>query len=85
MAEQMHDARALFDDAIGWLREHYDDFEFWVERDLVWTIQSRLRKIIRERGRPYAVFNDYPMSPDPDVLTAPTLRSAAPGHCVRGS
>jgi hypothetical protein len=54
-------ASALIEEAVDWLREHYGEFDFWVERDLVWTVQTRLRQVIRERGLPYLVLNDYPM------------------------
>jgi hypothetical protein len=56
-------AATLFEDVIAWLQEHYDEFEFWVERDLVWTVQSRLRQMIAEQHLPYRVFNDYPLLP----------------------
>ena len=52
---------ALIEEAVDWLREHYGEFEFWVERDLVWTVQTHLRQVIGERGLPYLVLNDYPM------------------------
>lgn len=65
MDERASSAAVLFEEAIAWLGEHYGEFEFWVERDLVWTVQSRLRKVIGDRGLPYAVFNDYPMLPGP--------------------
>jgi len=42
---------------------HYWEFEFWIERDLVWTVQTRLRKLISDRGLPWTVFNDYPLLP----------------------
>lgn len=58
-------ASALFEEAVDWLREHYGQFEFWTERDLVWTVQTRLRKLVRERSLPYEVFNDYPLLPGP--------------------
>lgn len=54
-------ASALLEEAVDWLREHYGQFEFWVERDLVWTVQTYLRRMVGERGLPYLVFNDYPM------------------------
>ena len=38
-----------------------DQFEFWVERDLVWTVQSRLRQLIAGQHLPYGVFSDYPL------------------------
>ena len=56
-------ASALFEESLNWLRENYGKFEFWVERDLVWTVQTRLRTLIRERSLPYEVFNDYPLLP----------------------
>ncbi|MGH3262474.1 MAG: hypothetical protein ACRDNS_10790 [Trebonia sp.] len=54
-------ALALFEEALGWLREHYLEFEFSVERDLVWTMQTHLRRVVAERGLPYLVLSDYPM------------------------
>jgi hypothetical protein len=60
-------ASALFGEAVAWLRQHYREFEFWVERDVVWTVQTRLRKLISDRGLPWTVFNDYPMLPVPGV------------------
>jgi len=56
-------ASALFDEAVTWLRDGYGQFEFWTERDLVWTVQTRLRKVIGQRGLPYEVFNDFPLLP----------------------
>jgi hypothetical protein len=56
-------AVAVFEETVAWLQEHYDEFEFWVERDLVWTVQTRLRRLISERLLPYEVFNDYPLLP----------------------
>lgn len=56
-------AANLLEEAIAWLQERYDEFEFWVERDLVWTLQSRLRQMIKERSLPFSVVNDYPLLP----------------------
>jgi hypothetical protein len=56
-------AVSLFDEAIDWLRQHYGEYEFWAERDLVWTVQTRLRRMITERRLPDSVFNDYPLLP----------------------
>jgi hypothetical protein len=61
--ENVDAAAALFEEAVAWLQEHYDEFEFWVERDLVWTVQSRLRQVVRERSLPFGVLNDYPLLP----------------------
>jgi len=54
-------AAALVEETFAWLREHYSQFEFWAERDLVWTVQSRLRHVIAERRLPYQVLNGYPL------------------------
>jgi hypothetical protein len=37
------------EDTVDWLRKSYGQFEFWLERDLVWTLQTRLRTVITER------------------------------------
>jgi hypothetical protein len=58
-------ASALFEEAVDWLREHYGQFEFWVERDLVWTVQTRLRGLVSQRALPFEVFNDYPLLSGP--------------------
>lgn len=54
-------ASSLFTEAMDWLRQHYEQFEFWVERDVVWTVQTHLRQLVAERGLPYQILNDYPM------------------------
>ena len=53
----------LFTAALHWLRAHYADKPFFVERDLVWTLQKRLLQLIRERQLPYTVTNDVPLLP----------------------
>jgi hypothetical protein len=45
MDESTHAASALFEEAVPWLHERYGQFEFWVKRDLVWAVQTRLRKL----------------------------------------
>jgi hypothetical protein len=80
--ERVASAAALFEEAIVWLGENYGEFEFWVERDLVWTIQSRLRKVIGDRGLPCAVFNDYPMLPGPRRARSADLVIRGPSATV---
>jgi hypothetical protein len=63
MDEETRAAWALSEEAVYWLRENYGQFEFWVERDLVWTLQTRLRTMISERGLPFNVLSDYGMLP----------------------
>jgi hypothetical protein len=58
-------ASALFEEAVGWLRENYGRFEFWVERDVVWTLQTRLRAMVGESCLPFTVLSDYGLLPGP--------------------
>ena len=55
------DAAQLFETVIQWLREHYADYRFFTERDIVWTVQLRLYTEIERQGLPLRVFNDYTM------------------------
>ena len=57
------EAIALFENAIIWLRENYATFQFFVERDVVWTLQKYLISQIKEQNLPYRVFNDFPILP----------------------
>ena len=61
MDEFTASASALIEEALDWLRDHYGLYEFSVERDLVWTVQTHLRRLVGERGLPYLVLSDYPM------------------------
>ena len=63
MDEDTYLAAALFEDAVAWLQRHYEKFEFWTERDIVWTVQTHLRRIIADRRLPWMLLNDYPMLP----------------------
>jgi hypothetical protein len=56
-------ASTLFEDCIAWLQQHYGELDFWVERDVVWTVQTHLRQMIVDRGLSWTVLNDYPMLP----------------------
>ncbi len=47
------------------MQQHYGELEFWAERDIVWTVQTRLRQMVADRGLSWTVFNDYPMLPGP--------------------
>jgi hypothetical protein len=61
--DETRTAWELFRETVDWLRENYAQFEFWVERALVWTLQGRLRCLIRARGLPFTVLSDYGMLP----------------------
>src|SRR5712692_2062566 len=54
-------AAAMFEEAIRWLRETYDERPYFLERDVVYAVQLRLWQVIREQETGWAVFNDYPM------------------------
>jgi hypothetical protein len=55
------DADSLFRDTLEWLRQHYGDYRFRLERDLVWTIEERLCAVVEERRLPLRVFGGYPI------------------------
>lgn len=59
----MTDAVQLFESAIRWLRDHYTDYRFFAERDLVWTVQRRIADEIARTGAPLRVFNDHTILP----------------------
>jgi len=57
------EASELFENAIAWLKDNYGQFQFFVERDIVWTLQQYLVSQIKEYGLPFRIFNDYPILP----------------------
>lgn len=57
----MKEALTVVRDALDWLREHYSEFRFYVERDIVWTLQRRLVEAMALHLPRMRVFNDYPM------------------------
>lgn len=52
-------ATELFENAMDWLRQHYEAFRFFTERDIVWTVQKQMMEAIDETRLPYCVLNDY--------------------------
>ena len=65
-------ATELFENAMDWLREHYGEYRFFAERDVVWTVQKHILATIEDAQLPYRVFNDYALSkgerPIPDLV-----------------
>ena len=57
------DPALLFENVMEWFRANYERYTFFVERDVVWTIQTQLSRAIAAEGLPLRVFNDYPMLP----------------------
>ena len=73
----MTTATDLFEDVMEWLREHYSEYRFFTERDVVWTVQMEIGRVIRAEGLPYHVFNDYRVAPRVRadlVITDPNAR-----------
>jgi hypothetical protein len=56
-------AESLFTDALDWLGRTYGDRVFFVERDIVYTVQSKLNELISSQAGKWRVYNDYPMLP----------------------
>jgi hypothetical protein len=53
----------IVDDALKWLGAHYFDFEFFYERDIVWTLQCELNRRVRQECLPLRICHDIPMLP----------------------
>ena len=53
----------LYEQALAWLRRNYTVYRFFVERDIVWTVQTYLQRRIDEDNLNYRLYNDYPMLP----------------------
>jgi|SRR5690554_2337605 len=60
---KMNEAVDAFNGAMEWLREHYADFTFFQERDVVWTVQLRLLEQVATRQLPLRVYHGYPILP----------------------
>lgn len=54
----MMTAEELFNSAVKWLKENYRNHTFYLERDIVWTLQNKLLDIIKANKLPFDVFND---------------------------
>lgn len=59
----MREADRITQEAIAWLRKRYDAFRFFVQRDVVWTLQTRLLTLAAASRLDIRVFNDYLMLP----------------------
>lgn len=56
-------ATDLFENSMQWLRQHYRDYRFFTERDVVWTVQRHIASEICRMDAPYRVFNDHTIMP----------------------
>ena len=59
----METASSLFESTIAQLQTNYAKFHFFMERDVVWTVQTYLISSIEEAHLPYQVFSEYPILP----------------------
>jgi hypothetical protein len=57
----MKTSQELFEEALNWLRQTYYEHRFFVERDVVWTLQKRLLSFVDKHRLPYRIYNDYPI------------------------
>jgi hypothetical protein len=81
VAEIPNEHEELFLRALAWLGETYGERIFYVERDIVFTLQARLRQAVAELGDMARVYNDYPMLPGPRrSLSADLVVLAPDGH-----
>lgn len=53
----------MFLSALDWLRDNYDSFTFFTERDIVWTLQLKCRELVQRGALPVRIFNDYGVLP----------------------
>jgi hypothetical protein len=56
---------SLFQQTLTWLGDTYGERVFYVERDIVYTVQTKLNELLAETRMPWMVYNDYPMIPGP--------------------
>lgn len=61
------DAVSLFDDAVSWLKENYSGFRFFLERDIVWTVQAHIITRIETENLEYRIYHNFPMLPGKTV------------------
>ena len=59
----MHQAEEIVRQAFDWLRDTYDRYTFYVERDIVWTLQNRLTELVRQAELDLRIYNDYLVLP----------------------
>jgi hypothetical protein len=63
---RMLTASSLFEGAVTWLQDNYGSYRFFVERDLVWTLQTRLIFQVQSEGLPFRIFHHFPVFPKVD-------------------
>ena len=56
-------AVGLFENAISWFQENYGNFRFFTERDIVWTVQTHIIRLIEKQNLAYRIFHNFPVLP----------------------
>jgi hypothetical protein len=79
----MQTAETLFEHTLAWLRTHYATYTFYVERDIVWTLQTHLTDVIRGDSLPFAVFNDFPILSGNNRSLSTDLVLLSPDRTIR--
>ena len=54
-------AKELFDEVLKWFRLNYGNYDFFMERDIEWTLQQKFSEIITSNNLSFEVFNNYPI------------------------
>ena len=54
-------AAEMFENTISWLKEHYKDYRFLTERDIVWTLQLHLLGEMERQHLTLKVFDNHKM------------------------
>lgn len=75
-------ADSLFQEALMWLGDTYRKRAFYVERDIVYTVQTKLNELLIETGMPWMLYNDYPMIPGPRRSLSADLAILDPAGAV---
>jgi hypothetical protein len=65
-AIEPHDAaERILQEALSWLGHEYPNRVFYVERDIVYTVQQRVNDLIAGHEAALTAYNDYPVLPGP--------------------
>ena len=54
-------AADIFEKTMTWLGNNYGNYKFFTERDIVWTVQTSIIKIIETKKLPYRIFQEFPI------------------------
>jgi len=49
----------LFERALAWLKDNYNSFHFFAERDVVWTLQTHVLREAEIRKLPFRIYDNH--------------------------